>query len=241
MPSEELQLLIAGYVLGDLSPDEAAEFEQLLATDPAIAAEVAQMQTALETVYAPPEVAPPPELRSRILDKASPTPAIAPRTNRISLRSLLELAAAALIVALGINNLRLSTALQASRAETQQYAALTYQLQATAANSSASMKVKVDPNTLKGTIAAENLPPLPPGKVYVLWTVLEPNAPFTTDDKAAILTQVFQVDKQGTVSQDIVVPKAFQNQEFVTKVAITVEDEDAPQKHTGAPIMIAGT
>ena len=46
--SEHLQLLIAGYVLGDLDLNEATEFEQILTADPAIAAEVAQMQQALE-------------------------------------------------------------------------------------------------------------------------------------------------------------------------------------------------
>jgi anti-sigma factor RsiW len=65
--SEHLQLMIAGYVLGDLDPDEAVEFEQLLATDPAIAAEVAQMQNALETAYAPVEISPPSHLRSAIM------------------------------------------------------------------------------------------------------------------------------------------------------------------------------
>jgi hypothetical protein len=68
MPSEQLQLLIAGYVLGDLDSDEAAEFEQLLAENPAIAAEVAHMQKALEQSYAPVEVTPPDYLRSKILN-----------------------------------------------------------------------------------------------------------------------------------------------------------------------------
>jgi hypothetical protein len=66
MPSEQLQLLIAGYVLGDLDSNEAAEFEQLLAENPAIAAEVAHMQKALEQSYAPVEVTPPAHLRSKI-------------------------------------------------------------------------------------------------------------------------------------------------------------------------------
>ncbi|MDX2239497.1 MAG: anti-sigma factor [Leptolyngbyaceae cyanobacterium bins.302] len=250
MPSEELQLLIAGYVLGDLNPEEAAEFERTLAQNPAIAAEVAEMQSTLETVYAPPELTPPPGLRSRILDAAQ-TEAIPSALGinnvvslhqserRFSARTLLELAAAAVIVALGITNYRLSQALQLSQAETEKYAALTYQLQATQGNSSASAKVVVDPNTLEGTIAVQNLPPLPPGKVYVLWTVLEPSAPFTTDDKDAILTQAFEVDDRGNFTQSIIVPQAFRAKDLVTKVAVTMEDAIAPQKHTGSPIMVA--
>lgn len=246
MPAEELQLLIAGYVLGDLSPEEAAAFEQLLAQDPAIAAEVTHMQKALETAYAPVEVAPPPELRSRILaiaqaETQQPEPLRPQHPSRqvISLRSLLEIAAAVAIVALGTNNYRLSQALQLSQAETQKYAALTYQLQATQSNSAASAHVVVDPHTLKGTITVQNLPPLPPGKVYVLWTVLAPTAPFTTDTKDAILTQTFEVDDRGFLAQEIVVPPAFRTRELVTKVAVTMEDANAPQKHVGKPIMVA--
>ncbi len=246
MPAEELELLIAGYVLGNLSSEEAAQFEQLLATNPAIAGEVAQLQSALETTYAPPPMSPPPALRSRLLAAASevsspPTPVFSPPSQPFwrSPRSLLELAAAAVIVALGVNNYRLSQALQVSQAETQQAVALTYQLRSTQANSLASAQVKIDPQTLKGTIAVQNLPPLPPGKVYVLWTVLQPAAPFTTDQKDAILTQAFQVNDRGTTEQAIIVPAAFRDRALVTKVAITVEDAIAPQKHVGKPIMVA--
>lgn len=253
MPSEELQLLIAGYVLGDLSPEEAATFEQALAQDPTIAAEVSQFQQALEAAYAPPELAPPPDLRSRLLTNAPATisPALLPTaqpvsiqpTRRFSLRTLLEVAAAAAIALLGINNYRLAQDLQISRQETQQYAALTLQLQATQANNAGAAnvaaKVMVDPNTLQGTIAAENMPPLPPGKVYVLWTVLDANAPFTTDSKQAILTEVFEVDERGKFSREIVVPQAFRAQNMVQKVAVTIEDARAPQNHIGKPIMVA--
>lgn len=245
MPAEQLQLLIAGYVLGDLSTEEAAEFEQLLAQNPAIAAEVAQMQTALETAYAPAEVAPPAALRSQILATAEAEPgaigqplSLNPSRRVASWRILLEVAAAALIVALGINNYRLSQALQSSRAETEKYAALTLQLRAAQANSPAAAQVVVDPRSLKGTITVQNLPPLPAGKVYVLWTVLEPAAPFTTDDKDAILTQAFEVDDRGFSVQPIVVPPAFRTREWVSKVAVTMEDARAPQKHVGKPIVL---
>lgn len=246
MPSEELQLLIAGYVLGDLSPEEAAEFEQLLRQEPAIAEEVVQVQNALETSYDPPAVTPPARLRSAILEQAqvahseTSVPAISRSHRFLSWRNSLEIAAAALIVALGINNYRLWQALQTSQAETQRDAALTYVLDATRSDSQASATVMVNPNTLEATIAVKNLPPLPPGKVYALWTVLQPNAPFTTDPKQAILTETFQVDDRGSFSQAIAVPKAYRSKELVTKLAVTVEDSNAPQQHTGAPVMITG-
>ena len=243
MPSEELQLLIAGYVLGDLDPEEAAAFERLLEQDPAIAAEVAQMQQALETSYSVLEVTPPAHLRSAILEQAQADSAMEPASRPRKLlawRSRLEVAAAVLIVALGINNYRLWQALQTSQSETQRYAALTYVLTATKRDSQASATVIVNPSTLEATIAVKNLPPLPPGKVYALWTVVQPNAPFTTDSKKAILTEVFQVNDRGNFSQTIAVPKAYRSKELVTKVAVTLEDGNAPQKHTGAPILITG-
>lgn len=243
MPSEELKLIIAGYVLGDLSPEEATEFERLLVQDPAIAEEVTQMQNALEISYSSPEVAPPIHLRSTILEKAqvadseTGTRAVFRSRRRFSWRSGMEVAAAVLIVMLGINNYRLWQALQTSQTETQRYAVLTYVLDATN-DSQAAATVVVNPNTLEATISIKNLPPLPPGKVYALWTVLKPNAPFTTDEKKAILTEVFQVDDRGNFSDTIAVPKAYRTKELVMKVAVTIEDSNAPQRHTGAPIMI---
>ncbi|MBD2102683.1 anti-sigma factor domain-containing protein [Leptolyngbya sp. FACHB-261] len=268
MPLEELQLLIAGYVLGDLSPEEAVQFEQLLAQNPALMEEVAHMQAALETPYAPAEVTPPAHLRSAILDKVhvsgSETSSseigsevgsevgsgigagVAARSRRQvqlrkRLRGLMEVAAAALIIALGVNNYRLSQALQTAQAETQQYAALTYVLAATEANSQASATVVADPNDLEATIAVKNLPPLPTGKVYALWTVLKSDAPFTMDAKKAILTEVFQVDGSGNFSQTVAIPKAYRSQDLVTKVAVTIEDANAPQRHIGSPILITGS
>ncbi|MBF2028600.1 MAG: anti-sigma factor [Oscillatoriales cyanobacterium C42_A2020_001] len=241
MPSEELQLLVAGYVLGDLDPEEAAEFEQLLAQNPAIAEEINQMQAALEAAYTPPPVAPSAHLRSQILEAATAASSaplsIAPR-KLLSWRSALEVAAAALIIALGINNYRLQQTLQTAQRNPQPSAGLTYVLNATDANSQASAKVVVDPKSLEATIAVQNLPPLPPGKVYALWTVVSPAAPYTTDDKKAILTEVFEVDERGNFSQTIAVPKVYRSKNLVAKVAVTIEDANAPQKHIGSPIMI---
>jgi anti-sigma-K factor RskA len=246
MASEELQLLIAGYVLGDLSPEEAAEFERLLAQNPAMAEELAQMQKALETAYTPPEVTPPAHLRLAILSNIrAVNPEIGvPVTTRtritIPWRSVMEVAAAALIAALALNNYRLQQALQMAQTETKPYTPLIYTLDSTKADSKASATVVVNPNNLEATIAVKNLPPLPPGRVYALWTVLKQDAPFTTDEKEAILTETFQVDERGNFSQTIAVPKAYRSKELVTKVAVTVEDANAPQRHAGAPIIITG-
>jgi anti-sigma-K factor RskA len=241
MPSEQLQLLIAGYVLGDLSPEEMEEFEQLLANDSAIAQEVAQMQKTLEISYAPPEVAPPTHLRTAILEanKQQDKPlSIVRRQRSFSWVQAMGVAAAVLIAALGISNYRLWQSLHALQTEVQQTEPLTFALQAQDPNVSASATLTVDSTTLTAELSAQNLPPLPPGRVYVLWTVLQQDAPVTTDDKNAVLTAVFRVDANGNASENIEVPQVYRNQDLVTAVAITIEDASAPQRHEGAPVLI---
>lgn len=244
--SEQLELLIAGYVLGDLSIEEAREFEQLLQENPAIAQEVERMQKVLEMSYAPPEVAPPPHLRSAILKanssqaqepEVTPRPALSLPWRSLWVKSI-GVAAAALIVALGISNYRLQQSLQVQN-QVRPSPSLTYTLRPKAANSPASATVNVDRSKLEAVLNVDNLPPLPPEKVYVLWTVLKPGAPFTTDSKNAILTEVFKVDAQGDAVETIAVPEVYRDRSLVTAVAVTVENAVAPQKHEGTPILIA--
>lgn len=66
--AQELQEITAGYVLGDLTSEEAAQFHQLLAQHPELREEVEALQEALAMMpYALPEEKPQSELRSRIL------------------------------------------------------------------------------------------------------------------------------------------------------------------------------
>jgi anti-sigma-K factor RskA len=236
MPSEQLELLIAGYVLGDLSPEEVKEFEQLLANNSAIAQEVARMQQALEVSYAPPEVSPPSHLRSQVMAAHRANSKTSTRPSIFSMRTMGAFAAA-LIVALGISNYRLWRNLQLIEAQIQPSELLTYSLQAKNASLS-SATVAVNPNQLEAKLNVENLPPLPTGKVYVLWTVLKQDAPFTTDKKNAILTEVFKVDAKGNVSKKITVPEAYRTKDLIAAIAVTMENAAAPQKHAGAPILI---
>lgn len=234
MTSEQLQLLIAGYVLGDLNANEAKEFEQLLATNPAIVREVAAMQQALELSYALPEVSPPRKLRSQVLAAYQATPS--PRPVAFLPIRAIGAFAAALIVALGFSNYHFWR-MQVKQAQVQQSEILTYSLQPKNASLS-SATVEVNASKLEARLKAENLPALPPDKVYVLWTVLKKGAPFTTDQKNAILTEVFGVDAKGNVSKQITIPVVYRTKNAISAIAITTEDAAAPQNHAGAPILI---
>jgi anti-sigma-K factor RskA len=239
---EQIEELMAGYVLGDLSPEEAEALQQFLSQNPQRATEVHRFEETWELLpYALPEVEPPPQLRSAILNVASIPVNQTPekKLSRLPWDKMITGVAALLALAFGLDNYRLRQALQATQTDTGSFAKLTYSLQRTDAVDNASARVVVNPNNLEAKLTIQDLPPLPEGKVYVLWTVLKPDAPFTTDPKGAILTQVFEVDEQGNASQIIAVPKVYRSQELVAKVAVTIEDAKSPQKHEGTPILIA--
>jgi anti-sigma factor RsiW len=77
LPPECEQLLVSGYVLGNLSPAEALLFEEMLAENDHLIEQIVAMQQALDLVYNPPEVSPPNSLRDRILTAAN-SPQIEP-------------------------------------------------------------------------------------------------------------------------------------------------------------------
>ncbi|NJK27817.1 MAG: anti-sigma factor [Coleofasciculaceae cyanobacterium SM2_3_26] len=245
IPPEELELLIAGYVLNSLTDEEAALFEELL-DDAEVVRAIAQMEQTLEKAYAPTEIQPSPRLRAALMSAATAKPATsassvnAPRARVLVLpvwAKALGGVAAALIVGLSTSNYLLWRSLQASQATAQEPVVILLQ-PTEALTTPAKVMVKVNPDTLQGTLIVENLPPLEPGKVYVLWTVLAPDAPFTKDPKNAILTQVFAVEAEENQTQPFFFPSAFQNPEVVEAIAVTIEDADAPQSHKSAPILI---
>lgn len=116
---------------------------------------------------------------------------------------------------------------------------LTYLLENPEATSTASALIVVNPNTLEAELTAQNLPALPPGKVYAVWTLPEENTPVTTDAKGAILTGIFQVEAGGLASANLTVPVVFRRPELVAKMAITVEDVTSPQQHSGSVLLIS--
>ncbi|MGB7247515.1 MAG: anti-sigma factor [Phormidesmis sp.] len=266
--SEELQHLIAGYALGDLDAQEATVLEQLIAANPSISKEIDQMQQALELSYGlsdkdsetqPPEYLqasvisayktafqPQPAPQSAVLSAAQSAQPVQPTQLAQSRRWWVALAAVAalLIAGLGINNYSLRRSLYAARSfdqtpDNQTPQPLVASLVPVESESSATATVIISPNSLEASLETANLPPLSADQVYVLWTVLKPGAPFTKDAKNAILTQVFTVDQQGAISQEISLPPAYEDRQWIQAIAITAEAAEAPQDHESSPVLKA--
>lgn len=246
IPPDELELLIAGYVLNDLSPEEAAAIAPYLA-DGAVTAAIEDCQIAWEAAYLPAAVQPAAHVRSAVMagfDASLAAPARSTPRWLTELRALPRwakatgLAAAAMIVALGTSTLWLWRSLQLQLAQAPR-PSMEMVLRPTAGTlPTAEVAIAVDPQRMTGTLKVNQLPPLAPGKVYALWTVLDSDAPFTTDHKNAILTHVFVLNGPGDRVQELVLPKAFQDLNCVKAVAISIEDARAPQRHQSSPILI---
>lgn len=246
---EQLQDLLAGYVLYDLSPEESTALAAALAVNPDLRNTIDQLQQTLEVAYDGEAVSAPASLRDAVLRAAAVEP-VASRNIVVEperLRSpglrprrwdrLLAAAALALIAGLGLSNLVLWRTLQLERAGGGEI--ITIALGSSADSTPGQAQVVINPNTLMGSLTVDNLPPLEPDAVYVLWTVVDPSAPVTLDDKDAILTTVFTVDDQGDGMQQLDLPPVYRrDRSLVRAVAITQENAAAPQEHLSAPILI---
>jgi anti-sigma-K factor RskA len=254
LPPECEQLLISGYILGNLSPAEAALFNEMLTENPALNEQVVAMQQALDLAYAPPEIAPPPALRQRILmavESAANTETIKSVTiekpNTVATpryllpwNKILGAIALALITSLGIANYRLWQSVPTAKTTNTQSEQLTYLLHGEDAINKSTAKLIVNRDQLNATLAVKNLPVLPPEKTYALWTVVGKDAPYTKDEKGAILTAVFQVNKSGNFTQAITVPQPHLEPKTIQKIAITIEAVSAPQAHQGSILISTG-
>lgn len=256
LPTECQQLLISGYVLGNLSTAEALLFNEMLKENPELVDQIEVMQTAFDEAYTPVEIAPPPQLRDRILTAArAQTTDIRGASNsvaetdevpsRLSRIRVIVAALLGIIAISSITNYRLWQIVRVAneKSETENIAGdrKFYLLGSEDLSQEISAELAVDPQGQNGTLKANNLPVLPSNQVYALWTVVGNDVPYTTDDKGAILTAVFQVDAAGNFSQEIAVPQPHLEPRTIKKIAITVEDIAAPQAHEGSIFISTGS
>jgi anti-sigma-K factor RskA len=184
------QDLLAGYALGNLSPEEAEVVQQLLTDDPDLIHEVDCFQEVLALMpYNAPEHEPPAHLRETILTAAAADQAVPqlfqdqlfqepsrpaksrPRLNWLALATPI---AAAALIGLGVENYRLRQEVNANRpivAALQQPGAQLYALEGTGKAAVASGSIVINASQQQMLVVAQNLPQLPAGQAYRLWAI----------------------------------------------------------------------
>jgi anti-sigma-K factor RskA len=170
--------------VGELTPDEAVEFQQMLAENPSLAVEVEQLEQVLdEVLYGLNTVEPPAHLRAAILSNvetenlfASQRRPVSAFLYSLSWRKIIASVAALLILYLGIDNYHLRIELQVAdnlKTLLQQKATRLFPLQGVNVAKAASGSFVLNLEHQTGVIAIQNVPPLPVGSVYRLWAVVD--------------------------------------------------------------------
>ncbi len=233
---ERLEELIAGYVLGNLSSEEAEELRQLLTEHPKLSAEIHRLQEVLELMpYALPEVDPPQHLRSAILEAAD----VSIKRDSNPLRSVFPWSqiagiAALLVLILGVDNYRIRQHLSTIQAEIVRQKDVIAMLQNPQTHlvslkgmdmaSAASGSIVMTPGEQKVVLILQKLPTLPQGQFYQLWAVV---------NGEKIPSGQFNASSQGTVFTKLSAPPSSK----VTALVVTVEVSAAPISPSGPMVM----
>ncbi|MBW4487975.1 MAG: anti-sigma factor [Trichocoleus desertorum ATA4-8-CV12] len=204
--SEQVEELIIGYVLEDLSPEETEEFQQLLADHPEIGSEVARLREVLALLpYSLPELQLPARLRSAILASAR-TASSRPVRSRSPFRwSLVGTGIAALLaLGLGLDNYRLRQELLAARSRNtvitllQEPSTRLLTLVGTEQATTASGSVVINLNAQTAVIVLKNLPAPAGDQIYRLWAINQeqkiPCGQFAANSQGMVLNQLFLPD-----------------------------------------------
>jgi len=255
-PSEQLENLLAGYVLGDLTPEEVGRVKQLLEADPEIAAEVDRLQStlALLPLSLPSGTLPPERLQAKILQAAQSnvTAQVNVANAHPTQRSIRQQRwvvtvgsiAATTIVALSIQTYQLQQKLTVARSQNLQLqqdlkiaqANLAQLRQHDVANSQelsryqqvvdllrqpnsrflnlkgtdsqpATGSLLIAPKTDKALLALRDVAPLPQGKVYRMWAIVNGRKVSCTDFKPNAKGEVFleiPLDQWGAATEVVV-------------------------------------
>ena len=233
---ERLEELIAGYVLGNLSPEEAEELKQLLTEHPELSTEVHRLQEVLELMpYALPEVAPPHHLRSAILEATDSIKGVSTSVrSRLPWSKIAGSIAALLVLALGLDNYRIRQHLSTMQAQVARQKDVIAMLQNPNTHlvslkgmdmaSAASGSIVMTPGEPKVVVILQKLPVLPKGQFYQLWSVV---------NGEKIPSGQFNAGSQGTVFVKLATPPSSE----VTALVVTVEVSPAPKSPSGPMVM----
>ncbi len=240
---DELQELLAGYVLGDLTPEEIAMVKQLLETCPELKDEINRLENSLALLsWALPETSPPESLGSKILQAAAASPAnsVVSTSNRIWKRpqvwvGVLGSIAASVVISLSLYSYRLQQQVTVAQAELSRYQetiALLRQpnnrlltLTGTNVTPVASGSLVIAPKSDVALLSLQNLDQLPKGQIYRLWAVV---------DSEKIYCGEFNPDSQGKVLMQLPLDEFMSDS---SQALITIEPLTKNSQPTGKTVM----
>jgi hypothetical protein len=234
---DQLEGLLAGYVLGNLSSEEAEELQQYLDAHPEKRLEIQCLQEALAMLpYALPPVPLPEGLQTAIAEIPQQQPR---RWHQIGMvrhlwQRKVSLALAGLVVALAWSNYRLHQELQWAQSETAYQKDVVAMLQNPQTHlvslkgmesaPQATGRVVMTPGEPQSVLIIQNLPPLPPGQFYKLWCVSQGKK---------IPSESFNAGKNGTVLAKLPTPAA----DEVSGIVITLEKDSQTAPSPGPMVM----
>jgi anti-sigma-K factor RskA len=243
--TESWNELLAGYVLGDLTPEEVLEVKQYLAAHPELENEVKALQATLSLLpLALPEALPRRDLGSELLQTAesiSPNVSIAvsPRRQKVRLRWAIafgSMAVTLLIGGLGLDSYRLRQELaflqtELDRSQETEVIAQNpqnrlFSLKNTDTTQLASGSLAVVPSSRTVILTIQNLNPLPSGQVYRLWAFSQ-GKEMTCGD--------FNTNVKGQVLLQMPLEKMFMH---TPSVFITVESSQHNVQAKGKKVMV---
>jgi len=231
----ELRERAAQYVLGELEPAAASEFERQLADDSELAREVEAFHRLIGLLPLGAAVDPPPALRARVLAAATSQRASAgargARRPASRLVPLIGALAAVLALALGLDAYRVRRELALERelrtALQEPNVVLSFALAGRGEASRASGRVSLDLDAHRGAVALHGLPPLPADRVYGLWAAVAGHA---------VPCGAFKVGAEGKVLAQFAVPVDAYTAP-IGRLFLTVEPAALPPAPTGPTVM----
>jgi anti-sigma-K factor RskA len=244
--TEQQQDLAAGYVLGDLSVEEALQLELQMQKNAVLRTEVNALQTSLAlTSQALPTVKPPARLRDRILATELNSELSPQQTATASLLQQVGMTWSKMIAGLGIFTtlllgaysfqLRQSLSVALQRNDTSTTAAILQR------PNSRLVALKGEGNTAAGTllftpgewkevvVSLGNLPPLPPDQVYRMW--------LTLSDGNVLPCGSFNTDVRGSVFIKLNPPQSPSKGNKAVGIFVTTAPVSAPLAPEGTRIM----
>lgn len=214
--------LVAPYALDALDPEEAREFEAHLRTCEACRADLVQMREGAADVAASASTAPPPALKSAVMEAIGDTPAPVTRLEPRRSPIWLAAAAAAAVVAIVFAGLWMTTSTQLDQAEL--IAAVYEAPDATFAGFETShgpVRFAYSPSLRRGVLNGGQLDDLSDDDLYQLWLI---------DDRGPV--------SAGTLrpgDSDVLVESVEPGQ----VLAMTVEDSPGVDAPTRDPLFAA--